>query len=118
FEQVRLAFVGSYEFFNITNGGDPSTIIEALYNDLLGRPSDPAGKSYWLTHFNVNTIANQFLFSLEGRQVLVESYYTSILHRGFDKSGLDYWTQRLLSGASDEDIIADFLSSDEYFLSH
>jgi adhesin/invasin len=118
FEQVRLQFVGSWEYFNVTNNGDPGTIIDALYHDLLGRAAEPAGKSYWLTHFDVNTIARQFLFSVEGRQVLVEGYYSSILHRTFDRAGLDYWTRQLLTGASDENIIADFLSSDEYFQSH
>jgi hypothetical protein len=119
FEQVRLEFVASWEYFNVTNHGDPGTIIDALYHDLLmGRVAEPAGKTYWLTHFNVNTIAYQFLFSVEGRQVLVKGYYSSILHRTYDQGGLDYWTQQLLNGASDENIIADFLSSDEYFLSH
>jgi uncharacterized protein DUF4214 len=118
FEQVRLRFVGSWEYFAVTNHGDPGTIIDALYHDLLGRAPEPAGKRYWLSHFDVNTIASQFLFSVEGRQVLVESYYSSILGRTFDRSGLDYWTQQLLTGASDENIIADFLSSQEYFQSH
>jgi adhesin/invasin len=118
FEQVRLEFVGSWEYFNITNHGDPGTIIDALYHDLLGRPAEPDGKGYWMTHFHVDTIARQFLYSVEGRQVLVEGYYSSILQRTFDRGGLDYWTQQLLTGASDENIIADFLSSDEYFQSH
>ena len=92
--------------------------IDALYHDLLGRAPEPAGRQYWLTHFDVGTIASQFLFSVEGRQVLVESYYSSILGRTFDRAGLDYWTQQLLTGASDENIIADFLSSQEYFQAH
>jgi hypothetical protein len=118
FEQVRLQFVGSREYFTVTNHGDPGTIIDALYHDLLGRTPEPAGRQYWLTHFDVGTIASQFLFSVEGRQVLVESYYSSILGRTFDRGGLDYWTQQFLTGASDENIIADFLSSQEYFQSH
>ena len=95
-----------------------SNQVTGLYQDLLGRGSEPAGKTFWLSHFDVNTIASQFLFSPEGREVLVESYYNSILHRTADPDGLAYWTQRLLNGASDEDIIARLLSSDEYFLSH
>jgi hypothetical protein len=118
FEQVRLQFVGSPEYFNVTHHGDPSQIIDALYNDILGRLPEPSGKAFWLTHFNVTTIASQILFSAEGRQVLVESYYSSILNRGFDQAGLGYWTQAILTGASDENIIADFLSSDEFFQNH
>ncbi len=121
FERVRLAFVGSPEYFAYHNS-DPSQTINALYHDVLGRSngdaSDPAGKAYWMTHFNVNTIAAEFLFSSEGRANLVLTYYSSILNRGPDSGGLSYWTNAILSGASDENVIADFLGSDEYFLSH
>jgi uncharacterized protein DUF4214 len=48
----------------------------------------------------------------------VLTYYNSILNRGPDSYGLSYWTNAILGGASDENVIADFLSSDEYFLSH
>ena len=58
FEQVRLAFIGSPEYF-IHHNSDPGQTIDALYLDVLGRSdsTDPAGKAYWLSHFNVNTIA-------------------------------------------------------------
>jgi hypothetical protein len=119
FEHVRLAFIGSPEYFTHHNS-DPSQTIDALYNDVLHRSdaTDPYGKAYWLTHFNVNTIAAQFLYSYEGRATLVNSYYNSILNRGNDAAGLSFWTQAILGGASDENVIADFLSSQEYFLSH
>jgi len=119
FEQVRLQFVGSPEYF-IHHNSDPGQTIDALYNDILGRSdsTDPAGKAYWLANFNVNTIAAQFLYSYEGRAHLVDGYYASILNRGNDAAGLAYWTQAILRGASDENVITDFLSSQEYFLSH
>jgi Domain of unknown function (DUF4214) len=118
FEQVRLQFIGSWEFFNVTNHADPSAMITALYTEVLGRTQAPAQSelSYWLSHFNVNTIASQFLYSPEGRQYLVGGYYSSILGRPADAPGLAYWTQQLLNGASDENIIASIQSSGEYFL--
>jgi hypothetical protein len=118
FEQVRLAFVGSPEFFNVTNAGSPSQAINALYREVLGRAdgdaSDPAGLAYWLANFNITTIASQFLFSLEGRESLVSGYYSTILHRAADLPGLIFWTQRLLTGASDENILLQLLSSNEF----
>ena len=118
FEQVRLAFVGSPEFFSTTNAGSPSEAINALYSEVLGRPdgdaSDPNGAAYWLAHFNVNTIAAQFLFSPEGRNFLVSGYYQSILQRAADPVGLAFWTLRLLTGASDENILLDLLTSTEF----
>jgi hypothetical protein len=114
FEQVRLSFIGSPEYFTHHNSS-PSDTIDALYNDVLGRQSDPSGKSYWMSHFDVSTIAAQFLFSPEGRAHLVSGYYSSILNRSFDQIGLDHWTNAILHGASDEDVITYFLSSQEFY---
>jgi hypothetical protein len=114
----RAADPGGVQYWVGRMAGRPGHDHRRLYHDLLGRAPEPAGRRCWLTHFDVGTIASQFLFSVEGRQVLVESYYSSILGRTFDRAGLDYWTQQLLTGASDENIIADFLSSQEYFQSH
>jgi adhesin/invasin len=120
FEQVRLAFAGSSEYFtsSLVGNSDRATAIEALYQDLLGRPSDTSGMTYWMSHFNTSAIAAQFLYSQEGRSFLVNSVYHSILGRSADAPGLSNWTNTLLSGASDETIIASILGSDEYFLSH
>jgi hypothetical protein len=114
FEQVRLRFVGSPEYF-IHHQSDPSTTIDALYMDVLGRPdtNDP-GKAYWMANFNATTIAAQFLFSQEGRTHLVNGDYTLILNRVADTPGLSFWANQLLSGASDENIINLILGSQEY----
>lgn len=120
FEQVRLRFAGSPEFFTSPNVGqsDPQMAIELLYQDLLGRPSDSAGMTYWKSHFSTSTIAAQFLFSPEGRAYLVNTVYQQILARGADAPGQTYWSNRLLSGGSDENIIASILSSDEFLAGH
>jgi hypothetical protein len=115
FEQVRLQFVGSPEYFT-HHLSDPSKTIDALYNDVLGRPdtTDPLGKAFWVANFNVNTIASQFLFSPEGRAHLVNGDYTLILNRVAEPAGLSFWTNQILSGASDENIINLILGSQEY----
>jgi hypothetical protein len=120
FEQVRLQFVASPEFFSspIVGNNDQPTAIELLYQDLLGRHSDTAGMTYWKGHFSASTIAAQFLFSPEGRAYLVNTLYQQILVRPADTAGQSYWSNLLLSGASDENIIASILSSDEYLALH
>jgi hypothetical protein len=124
FEQVRLQFAASPEFFSSSRvgNGDTLTAIRALYTDLLGRTdrgdSDSAGQSYWMAHFSASTIAAQFLFSPEGRAYLVNTLYQQILVRPADTAGQSYWSNLLLSGASDENIIASILSSDEYLALH
>jgi hypothetical protein len=120
FEQVRLRFAGSPEFFSSPNVGQsqPPVAIEWLYEDLLGRPSDSPGKKYWTDNFSASTIAAQFLFSPEGRAYLVNTVYQQILVRAADAPGQTYWSNLLLTGASDENIIASILSSDEYLAGH
>jgi hypothetical protein len=120
FEQVRLRFAGSPEFFSSPDVGQskPPVAIEWLYQDLLGRHSDTPGMTYWTNHFSASTIAAQFLFSPEGRAYLVNSLYQQILVRAADTPGQTYWSNLLLSGASDENIIAYILSSDEYLIGH
>ncbi|HEX6493527.1 MAG TPA: DUF4214 domain-containing protein [Candidatus Dormibacteraeota bacterium] len=117
FEQVRLAFIGSPEYFALHND-DPGQTIDGLYHDVLGRLPDPNGRAYWVAHFNATTIASQILYSAEGRSDLVAGYYQAYLGRPADAAGLAYWTQAILSGASDEQIIAFLVSSDEFFQTH
>ncbi|HEY2705903.1 MAG TPA: putative Ig domain-containing protein [Candidatus Dormibacteraeota bacterium] len=116
-EQVRTGFLGSAEY-PLHHGPDPATTIDALYEDILGRPSDPTGRAYWLANYNAATIAIQFIQSPEGRAHLVSALYGAILIRPADSVGLAYWTQQLLNGATDEHVIGGLLGSDEYFLSH
>jgi hypothetical protein len=124
FEQVRLQFAGSPEYFSsaLVGNNDKLTAIRALYTDLLGRTdggnADTAGQTYWMGHYDATLIAAQFLFSQEGRSFLVNNVYTQILSRPAESGGLSFWTNALLGGASDENIIASILSSDEYFTSH
>jgi Subtilase family/Domain of unknown function (DUF4214) len=117
FEQVRLAFIGSPEYFALHND-DPGQTIDALYHDVLGRVPDPGGRTYWIAHFNATTIAGQILYSAEGRSHLVAGYYQTYLGRAADAGGLAYWTQAILNGASDEQIVAVLVSSDEFFQTH
>jgi hypothetical protein len=116
-EQVRMGFLGSAEY-PLRHGPDPATTIDALYEDILGRPSDPAGKAYWLANYATSTIAIQLIHSPEGRAHLVSVLYGAILARPADTIGASYWTQQLLHGATDEQVIGGLLGSDEYFLSH
>lgn len=121
FEQVRLQFIDSPEYSAATgpNQGDQSTIIKALYTEVLGRPFDQPGLTYWMANYNVNTIGSQFLFSSEGRSFLVDTLYHQILSRtAVGDPGMAFWTNALVNGASDENIIASILGSVEYYNAH
>jgi hypothetical protein len=114
-EQARLAILASPEYFARYHN-DPAATIEALYEDVLSRPADAAGRAYWLDHFA--TILPDFLLSYEGRAALVTQEYGTVLGRTPDAAGLDYWTRAIAGGGSDEDVIAGLLGSDEYYTLH
>ena len=64
--QIISGFMSSEEYANQQK--DNSETVEILYNTMLGRPSDPAGKQDWtgvLDGNNVNTVINGFCGSQE-----------------------------------------------------
>src|SRR5262245_59395887 len=46
-EQAGARMVGSPEYLQTRGGGDPSAALQAAYLDILGRPIDAGGSSYW-----------------------------------------------------------------------
>jgi hypothetical protein len=45
---------------------------------------------------------------------LVESWFRQYLHREPDPSGLEFWERSLSSGASETQVLSQFLASNEY----
>jgi Bacterial Ig-like domain (group 3)/Bacterial Ig-like domain (group 1)/Putative Ig domain/Invasin, domain 3/Domain of unknown function (DUF4214) len=113
FEQVRIALLESDEYL-AEHHNAPAEIVDALYQDALGRPSDAAGRMYWTGHFDPATIATQMVEGSEGRAHQVTAWYGSILGRSPDATGLGHWTAQLLGGASDEFVIGSLVASTEY----
>ena len=140
--EIIQGFVESVEFKskNLSN----SDAIEILYKVMLGRGSDPGGKSFWLEKMNNGTtyagIINGFCGSKEftelcelygitpGRineagtgnstekvRAFVTRCYNIILGRGPDPEGLTHWTNLLLSKQKDAaEIIHGFIGSVEF----
>jgi hypothetical protein len=122
FEQVRLSFIGSQEYFQI-HGGTAKGAVDALYLDALGRPVDSGGEQYWVQQLNAgklsfSQLAASILYSEEGREHLVAGYYQSILGRGAASGDLAYWAGQLQNGTRDEAIINLFVGSTEYYTAH
>jgi uncharacterized repeat protein (TIGR01451 family) len=117
-EQVLAGFASSAEYFARVGGTDQAW-MEALYQDLLGRGSDAGGKSWWLSRLASGTnrfsIAGEFLASVEYETKLVAADYQRYLGRTANAAELAGWVNNLQRGMSDEQMIAAFVTSDEFF---
>jgi uncharacterized protein GlcG (DUF336 family) len=116
-EQLASAIVSSAEYFQ-AHGGTADGFLAALYHDALGRGIDPVGESV-LDQALVNgtprsQIASFVFASPEYETDLVESYYQEFLHRTGDSFGVTSFVSILQQGGRDEQVILDFLTSDEY----
>jgi hypothetical protein len=116
---LEANILGSPEYFARRGNGTVSGFLSAVYADVLGRSPDPAGQQFWsgklaagVTRTNV---AAGILASLESDQDLVAGWYPEFLRRPVDPSGLATFTQALQRGFSQEQILIDILSSNEYF---
>lgn len=123
YESLEAQILGSPEYFNSRGGGDNSTWLAAVYQDVLDRPIDGLGTSYWLSALALlpagsarQTIAAQIIASQESERDFIALSYQRLLHRPADAAGLDAWTAAMQQGLTDEQVIADFLGSNEFYL--
>jgi hypothetical protein len=79
--QIVSSIVGSQEYF-IANGGTNQGFINALYRDLLGRPADQAGATFWISQADAgmarDRIVIDFLISQEGGNKIIDGNYASL----------------------------------------
>jgi hypothetical protein len=91
-----------------------------LYLDLLGRPVDASGLTFWsgLLHQAVATRSEVVLGiedSPEYRTDVIESLYQRLFGRAVDDSGLNTWGNFLERGGTAEQLEAILLGSAEYW---
>lgn len=119
-EAVITAIVSGGEF----RAAHPSNeqFVEALYDAIFMRPSDPEGVKYWASQLQNGvsrpSVAESLLRSGASIQPFISSLFAGYLHRGPDPSGATFLTFRLANNlASLEDCVIFVLASDEYFAS-
>ena len=112
---VASFFYASQEYFDGL-GGTNTAWVDELYDTLLGRDADAAGRAYWVTQTSRvgrGRVAAAFYQSLESRQARVTTLYGELLGRVPETGGLTYWAERLAS-VSDLRLAASLAASDEY----
>lgn len=120
-EGLEAAFIGSDEFYK-NAGGSNKAWVDSMYQDLLGRAADSSGEAYWvdqLAHgIPRQTAALSVADSPEREQQRIADDYMTFLGRMPDQQGLAHWLSRFAQGATNEDLIASFVASEEYYLKH
>jgi hypothetical protein len=93
--------------------------VAQVYLDLLGRVADAGGLDYWSLLVDQGQprplVVMEIQRSLEYRTKVVEGLYTSLLGRSSDPDGLAYYTQALASGSTRQQLMRNFLASEEYY---
>jgi uncharacterized protein GlcG (DUF336 family) len=117
-EQAGAAIAGSPEYWQNQGGGTPDGFLDALYQDLLSRPVDPAGRTAFDQKLANGTTPGQIALliysSLEYRQDAVQALYQQYLHRAADPAGLSADTSFLANGGSDAQLVASILNAPEF----
>ena len=113
------------------SGVDPAKLdefMERLYNEALGRPSDPQGKQDWANaiisgQFDAGTVARYGFFASDeyvnkgkSNEEFVHDAYRAFFGRDEDQGGYDMWVKALYDGTytRDQVIEAGFGYSDEF----
>jgi hypothetical protein len=121
-EHLEASFFSSPEYI-ASKGGLGAGWVNGVYQDELGRPADPAGQAYFLSQIAAGVSPKQLTFTFaasperEAQRIGVD--YLRYLHRPLDVAGQAYWVDQFVHhGASNENVIAGFLASLEYFQQH
>jgi len=95
------------------------TFVTGLYQDLLGRESDPGGFAFWVGLLEQGAgradIVRAFQHCPEYYRREVRQLYHDLLRREPDGAGQNHWVEALNAGATQEQLQARFLASEEYF---
>jgi hypothetical protein len=118
-EQLAALFISSDEFY-ARHGGTDSAWVDGLYDVVLGRPADSAGRQNWLdalqNGWSRTQVAYAFTGSTEQLTQKVIGYYSTFLNRGPGSiDDVNYWVDAMQHGVHDENVMAAFIGSQEYF---
>jgi hypothetical protein len=117
-EQLESSLLSSSEYAQLHASTNASWVL-GLYSDLLGRPADGAGLSYWLGRLQAGEsryqVAMAIATSAEREAIVVANDYQMFLGRSTSAGDTAYWVNVFEQGAQNEDVIAGFLSSPEYY---
>jgi hypothetical protein len=118
-QELSANLLGSAEYFLAQGGGTNQGFLEAMYQDVLLRPIDPAALAYDQLYLvqggSRSQLALSVTTSVEASQLFVEDAYATYLARQADPGGLAFYTQALQTASTYEQVIAAIVGSAEFF---
>lgn len=121
-EQFEASLLGSAEYFQTRGGGTNAGFLQALYQDILDRPIESAGATYWGNVLSQSTLPDarqtvtyQLLTSPENQQAFLRLSYQRLLHRDADPAGIAAWMSAMRRGLTEQQAIVGIVGSREYF---
>jgi Calx-beta domain/Domain of unknown function (DUF4214) len=121
-EQVIADFVSSTEFYGDSNNNN-LTFLQNAYQDILGRPLDAAGQSFYLPQITSDpasraAVAMSLLTSDEYRTDQIDNFFLTYLNRPTNANDRQYWLGQFQAGQTDEQIIVGIGGSAEGFVNN
>ncbi len=100
YQVVGTLFFGSSEYYNRSGAAD-SAFVDSLYELVLDRPTDDAGRRYWLARMDEgaapSTVAGSFFRSVESRRGRADALSRSLLERRLTRAERDAVAASLLA---------------------
>ncbi|NPA82357.1 MAG: DUF4214 domain-containing protein [Epsilonproteobacteria bacterium] len=124
-------FLEAPEFENLAKNYDIEAkdpvkeFVSRFYTNALQRDADPNGTQYWAKELKdadktAKEVAKEFFNSEEFKNLnlndeeFIKTAYKTLLGRDADEAGLKYWKEQLQNGVSREELIDQFLDSEEF----
>jgi hypothetical protein len=116
-QELVASLVVSDEYY-LNHRGTYTPWLNALYQDVLGRPADPAGFAAWHQELLMGVprgqIVNGLVYSQENFSRQVTSAYIDLLNRLPDSAGAGFWQAALSGGLAVEQMDTTIAASAEY----
>jgi ELWxxDGT repeat protein len=121
---IAQNFSGSPEFTNAYGALTNEQYVDLVYQNVLGRPADSAGRQYYLERLNDGRLTRGQVMvgfsespefqQLVGDEVYVIAVYVGMLRRVPEASGLAFYVQQMENGLARNAIIWGFIGASEY----
>lgn len=115
--EMLARLTGSSEFYRKAGSTIP-TFVDAVYLSVLGRPSDPSGRAYWIRKLeggaSVRAVARSQIASAEFRRRYIEGAYEQVLDRAPSMGERHYWSTKVATTRI-EFLLQTLAASDEYY---
>jgi alpha-tubulin suppressor-like RCC1 family protein len=120
---IGNVFVTAPEFTARYGALNNRDFVDRLYQNVLGRPADEGGITFWTGQLNSGVTRGGVLVSFSespeyvnriNNSVYVNAMYVAFLRRAADAGGFEFWRVELDRGRSGRELIGSFIASAEY----